>query len=132
MAANAREQLEFISDVRARRARGAVPATALAVRQGAPGTAEPDPSGGTAAPPESIHFLKGTLLGVTCQADSPGAVLHVQAGGRMWTMLMPDRAQTVIIGADGLDCGWKQKKVAVNYRKKGDAGEVVSLEISRD
>lgn len=50
----------------------------------------------------------------------------------MWTMLMPDRAQTVIIGADGLDCGWKQKKVAVNYRKKGDAGEVVSLEISRD
>ena len=132
LAAGAQQQLEFLTDVRARKARSAAGPKVLALRPSAPVREEARATAAATAVPEPVEFLKGTLLDVTCPAETVGAVLRVQAQSRIWTMLVPDRDQSVIIGADALDCAWKQRKVAINYRKKGDAGEVVSLEISRD
>jgi tetratricopeptide (TPR) repeat protein len=132
LAAGARQQLEFLSDVRARTARGGAPPSGLALRSGsasAPATEAPPQPEEPLAAPVPVQFLKGTLLDVDCSRESGGAVLRVQSEGRVWTMLATETKRVVVIGADEFDCGWTKKKVAINYRPKGDAGEIVSLEL---
>jgi hypothetical protein len=77
----------------------------------------------------SIKFLKGTIVDVDCSSP-PGAKLNVNSAGKKWTMQVGDSQHVVLIGADAFSCGWKNQKVAVNYRQAGElAGNVVSIEI---
>jgi len=45
-------------------------------------------------------------------------------------MTAQDKSKLIVIGADALSCDWQNRKVATNYRGKGDGqGELVSLEL---
>lgn len=81
------------------------------------------------APPGSINFAKGKILGVDCSAK-PAAVLQLLVGSKTWKLHVGDTGHVVVIGADEFSCSWANQKVAVNYRKTGEGtGEVVSVEI---
>ena len=81
-------------------------------------------------PPSSPpQFLKGTLVSVDCSVE-PGAVLLVKAATAVWHFRTEDHTKLVLIGAEQFSCGWKNKRVAVNFRKLGaDAGDLISLEL---
>jgi len=81
------------------------------------------------APPGSINFAKGKILGVDCSAK-PAAVLQLLVGSKTWKLHVGDTGHVVVIGADEFSCSWANQRVAVNYRKTGEGtGEVVSVEI---
>ncbi|HSM85421.1 MAG TPA: tetratricopeptide repeat protein [Candidatus Limnocylindrales bacterium] len=78
---------------------------------------------------EPVLFMKGILNSVDC-SQSPGAALSVTSAGKKWTMLAPDAKRLIVLGADSLSCSWKNRRVAVNYRKTGASeGQLVSLEL---
>jgi hypothetical protein len=76
-----------------------------------------------------VKFLRGVLVNVDCSPE-PAAVLTISAADRNWRMLAREAKSLIVIGADQLNCAWKDVKVSVNYRMGGkyDA-ELVSLEI---
>jgi tetratricopeptide (TPR) repeat protein len=79
--------------------------------------------------PGPVRFIKGKLAAVDCSA-APQAVLSVVSAGRSLKMHVGDRQHLVLIGADEFSCDWKNKPVAVNYRRRQDGeGDVVSLEM---
>lgn len=83
----------------------------------------------TRTEPVPIVFLKGKLASVDC-SDVKGADLNLVAGTKTWKLHVSDRAHALVIGADALSCNWRNQKIAVNYRKTGDAsGDVVSIEV---
>ncbi len=76
-----------------------------------------------------IEFLKGTLLTVDCSSQ-PAATLSLTSAGKTWHMQIADRAKVVLIGAEQFSCGWKNVKVAVNYKNSGALqGDIISLEL---
>jgi tetratricopeptide (TPR) repeat protein len=78
---------------------------------------------------EAIKFLKGTVRNVDC-SSAPAATLVVDSGGKMWTMNVRDSKHALVLGTDAFSCGWKNQKVAINYRQTGEtAGSVVSIEV---
>jgi hypothetical protein len=77
---------------------------------------------------DPVLFMKGVLVSVDCSAD-PAATLTISSGGKQWKMLAAESKKLILIGADEFSCSWKNRKVSVNYRKKGpDQGSLVSLE----
>lgn len=86
---------------------------------------QPPPPG----PVPQVIFMHGTLVSVDC-SSAPAATLTISAGGKQWKMLAPQAKKLVLMGADEFSCSWKNRKVAVNYRKSGnDTGTLVSLEL---
>ena len=93
---------------------------------------EPDVPAGQAVAPgksEPVLFMKGVLNSVDCsQAEEP--VFTVTSAGKKWKMLAPQGRKLIVMGADTMSCSWKNKKVAVNYRKTGEnEGQLVSVEL---
>lgn len=87
----------------------------------------PPPTPATPAGP--INFLKGRLLSVDCSRQ-PAATLTISSGPKAWKMHAANGKKLVVIGADKLDCGWSNQKVAVNFQPTGDdTGELMSLEL---
>jgi Flp pilus assembly protein TadD len=81
------------------------------------------------APPGSINFAKGKILGVDCSMK-PAAVLQLLVGSKTWKLHVGDTGHVVVIGADEFSCSWANQRVAVNYRDTAEGtGEVVSVEI---
>jgi Flp pilus assembly protein TadD len=80
-------------------------------------------------PAMPAKFLKGTLAAVDC-SRAPAAMLDVVSSGTHWKIHVGNSERLVLIGADAFSCGWKNRKVAVNFHPSGDsAGEVISLEL---
>jgi tetratricopeptide (TPR) repeat protein len=78
---------------------------------------------------ESVLFMKGLLNSVDCSRPE-GPVLTIISAGKRWRMLAPKCDHVVVMGADTLSCSWKNKRVAVNYRKTGkQEGQLVSVEL---
>jgi tetratricopeptide (TPR) repeat protein len=76
-----------------------------------------------------VHYAKGKLLRVDCSAD-PGAKFVVEVGGQQWTFSAADRKHLVLLGENTVSCDWHNRKVAINYRDRGEkAGDIVSLEL---
>jgi tetratricopeptide (TPR) repeat protein len=74
-------------------------------------------------------FIQGTLSSVDCSTP-PLAILAVVSGAKAWKMKVADTNHLVLIGSDKFSCGWKNKKVALNYRETSAAeGNVISIEI---
>jgi hypothetical protein len=81
------------------------------------------------APAAPIAFMKGKLVSVDC-SDPKAAELTMTFGPKTWKLHVKDRAHALVIGADVLSCSWTNQKIAVNYRKTGEAsGDVVSIEV---
>ena len=78
-----------------------------------------------------VKFVKGTLVKVECFGQLlPAGVLTVTAGGKSFKLASKNVSKILIIGADAFSCGWKNRKVSVNYREKGaTTGDIVSLEV---
>lgn len=75
------------------------------------------------------RFIKGKLMAIDCSAP-PSALLTLVAGTRSVKLHVRDSSHVIVIGADNFSCGWKDQKVAVNYRETGaDAGDVISIEV---
>jgi tetratricopeptide (TPR) repeat protein len=88
-------------------------------------TASTQPSTAAAA----VSFMKGTLLSVDC-SSAPAATLTIVSSGKQWKMLTPEAKKLVLIGADEFSCTWKNRKIAVNFRKNSDnEGTLLSLEL---
>jgi Flp pilus assembly protein TadD len=136
VAGNARENLQYVERARnfetARREQPENPSEATPAAQSfQPG--EPTENVKSASSPPSseppIQFLKGKLLRIDCSA-APVATLTILANGKTWIMTAQDKSKLIVIGADALSCDWQNRKVATNYRGKGDGqGELVSLEL---
>jgi Tfp pilus assembly protein PilF len=74
------------------------------------------------------EFMSGRITGVECGA-TPGAILSVSSGGRIWQMHVADRSTIILIGAERFDCNWRDTAVSINYKRRGDLqGDLVSLE----
>jgi len=91
---------------------------------------QPEPPIALEAPkPRAIHWLQGTLVGVDC-SQPPAAVLTIAATERTWRMLASDAKKLLLIGDEPFSCGWKHRKVMVNYREGGSAdADLVSVEV---
>lgn len=80
-----------------------------------------------------VNFFKGTLLHVQCSSTGSATLSITERNGqrlKLWEMSTPDFHKLVLLGADEFSCDWKNKKVAVNYRKAAQAnGDLVSLEL---
>jgi predicted Zn-dependent protease len=76
-----------------------------------------------------IKFGKGVLLSSTCPAD--GSVkMKVKFTTKIIDVTAPAKDKIVVIGADGFDCSWKEKRVAVNYRARSAfLADLVSIEV---
>jgi hypothetical protein len=73
--------------------------------------------------------VKGKLASVDC-SDFKMVELTLISGTKTWKLQAKDRTHVLVIGADSLSCSWKNQKVAVNYRKTGEAsGDIVSIEV---
>jgi Flp pilus assembly protein TadD len=84
---------------------------------------------GAATDTGPVTFFKGTLKSVDCSA-APGATLVITSGAKTLTVKAPDVKHALVIGADALSCDWKDRRVAVNYRRSAaNAGTLVSLEV---
>ncbi len=83
----------------------------------------------TAQDMRKVEYLKGQIVRVECSA-SPGATLVVSSSGQTWKMMVADRENTVLLGAERFDCGWHNMQVAINFKRGGKfEGEIVSLEV---
>jgi len=81
------------------------------------------------APAAPIAFMKGKLVSVDC-SDPKAAELTMTLGPKTWKLHVKDRAHALVIGADVLSCSWTNQRIAVNYRKTGEAsGDLVSIEV---
>jgi len=79
--------------------------------------------------PAPVMFMKGKLVSVDC-SDAKAAELALLVGTTSWKLHIRDRSHTLLMGADTFSCTWANQKVAVNYRKTGEAsGDVVSIEL---
>ncbi len=88
---------------------------------------EPDPNASPSQTPPTL--LRGTVVRVDCSSP-PVATLTVVSGGKSWTMRVRDSKHVLLTGADSFSCTWSKQKVALNYRKTGDAaGNVISIEV---
>lgn len=95
------------------------------------GTPDSDAATSPAAKPDTrkTEYLKGMLVGVRCPDDG-SAELTVVANRRTWKFDVPNRSRTLLIGADNLECSWKNKSVSINYKASGaQKGDLVSLEV---
>jgi hypothetical protein len=73
--------------------------------------------------------MKGKLASVDC-SDSKMAELTLIFRNKNLEGAAKDRTHVLVIGADSLSCSWINQKIAVNYRKAGEAsGDVVSIEL---
>jgi tetratricopeptide (TPR) repeat protein len=76
-----------------------------------------------------VAFMKGKLVSVDC-TDPKAAELTMLLGTATWKLHVKDRAHALVIGADAFSCAWINQKIAINYRKTGNAsGDVVSIEM---
>ncbi|HUO14286.1 MAG TPA: hypothetical protein VMX38_04805 [Verrucomicrobiae bacterium] len=74
-------------------------------------------------------YFEGRLIAVDC-SNPPDAVLTVTEGGVILKLRAADYKSLLLIGADQFSCGWKDRKVTVNYRPGGlTDGDLISLEI---
>ncbi len=80
-------------------------------------------------PAVPVTFMKGKLVSVDC-SDPKAAELTMAIGAKTWKLHVSDRTHALLIGADSFSCAWTNQKIAVNYRKTGEAsGEIVSIEV---
>jgi len=81
------------------------------------------------AKPQSIQFLKGTLVAIDC-SKPPMVSITVASKGKNWMLFTRDVQKLMLIGVENFSCNWTNKKASVNYRPQADGrGEIVSLEI---
>ena len=136
VAGNARENLQYVERARnfetSLREQQEYPPNATPAAQSFQPTEPVESVRSASSPPSSeppIQFLKGKLLRIDCSA-APVATLTILANGKTWIMTAKDKSKLIVIGADALSCDWQNRKVATNYRGKGDGqGELVSLEL---
>lgn len=78
-----------------------------------------------------VKFLKGTLVRVECSGQLlPSAVLTVTAGAKSFKLASKDVSKILLIGTNSFSCGWRNRKVSVNYSESGaNRGDIVSLEV---
>ena len=87
------------------------------------------PASAPIPPSVPVSFMKGKLVSVDC-SDPKAAELTMALGTKTWKLHVKDRSHALVIGADALSCTWTNQKIAVNYRKTGEAsGDVVSIEV---
>ena len=95
----------------------------------APDTSAPDAPVTVLPNKTDVRFIKGSLSSVDC-SSAPIAVLTVSAGGKSFSIRVPDSKHVLLIGADEFSCAWKKQKVAINYRETGEAaGTAISIEV---
>lgn len=76
-----------------------------------------------------IKFAKGTLLSIECAEDGP-VRLRARIGPRVMRLQAANRSKVLTIGADALDCSWKNRPVSLNYKERSGAeADLVSIEV---
>ena len=76
-----------------------------------------------------VVYLRGELKYVDCSAD-PMARVFVMTGKKVMVLRAENYKKLLVMGADEFSCGWKNKKVLVNYKPGGKAdGDIVTLEL---
>ncbi|HSS99459.1 MAG TPA: tetratricopeptide repeat protein [Terriglobales bacterium] len=77
----------------------------------------------------AVSFMKGKLVSIDC-SDPKAADLNLAVQAKNWKLHVKDRSHVLVLGADAFSCDWTNQKIAVNYRKTGDAsGDIVSIEV---
>lgn len=77
-----------------------------------------------------VKYVKGTIVSVDCSVD-PGAVVTLNVAGKKMQLRAKSRSKVALIGIESFNCGWKNVKIAANYKvpKPGGLGDIVSLEL---
>ncbi len=76
-------------------------------------------------------YMYAQLESVDCSQD-PVAVLTVRKGPKLMKLRTGNYRKLVVMGADEFSCGWREKKVLVNYKPGGKSdGDVVTLEVEQ-
>jgi len=74
-------------------------------------------------------FLSGELQSVDC-SHQPAAFVTVRKSQRTMRLYTNDYTKLMVMGADAFSCGWRDKRVLINYKPGGHAdGDLVSLEV---
>jgi tetratricopeptide (TPR) repeat protein len=96
--------------------------------------AEPDDS---PAPAESTPasdtrktlYMYAELVSVDC-SQAPVAILTVRKGPKSMKLRTDDYKKLLVMNADSFSCGWRDRKVLVNYKPGGKSdGDLMTLEI---
>jgi len=88
----------------------------------------------SAAPDEKADTRKtlytyAELESVDCTRD-PVAIVTVRKAGKLMRLRTDDYHKLMVMGADEFSCGWRGKKVLVNYKPGGRSdGDLVTLEV---
>lgn len=73
--------------------------------------------------------LSAELQSVDC-SHQPAAFVTVRKSQRTMRFYTNDYAKLMVMGADAFSCGWRDKRVLINYKPGGHAdGDLVSLEL---
>ena len=74
-------------------------------------------------------YMYGRLQSVDCSAE-PAAILVVRSGQKVLKLRTDNYKKLLVMGEDEFSCGWRDRKVLVNYKPGGKAdGDVVTLEL---
>ncbi len=96
-----------------------------AAQTGVEAEPEPEPAKGP------VRFARGVLVSAECPANG-AATLNLTVGAKRIKLHAADAKSILVIGADGFQCGWKNKRVAINYRERtATDGDLISVEITR-
>ena len=132
IAAAARKNLERLETYRKYARDPEVPRAAASVPAERPqnrdDSQQPAATAGTPTPVPVLDFANGKLVAVDC-SDANGATLTIVIGKKPWKLRTANRNKLILINADAFSCDWRDRSVAVNYRKTGDEeGSLVTLE----
>ena len=73
--------------------------------------------------------LSGELQSVDC-SHQPAAFVNVRKNQKTIRLYTNDYTKLMVMGADEFSCGWRDKRVLINYKAGGHAdGDLVSLEL---
>lgn len=76
-------------------------------------------------------YLHGELKSVDCSRN-PVAIVTVREGGKLLRLRTSDYSKLLVMGADEFSCGWRDKRVLINYKPGGRSdGDLVTLEIEQ-
>jgi hypothetical protein len=85
---------------------------------------EPTPAKGP------VKFVRAVLVAADCPAAG-NAVLQLAIGPKRVKVRAPNAKKILVIGADEFQCGWKNKRVAINYRERTPTeGDLISIEVT--
>lgn len=99
-------------------------------KEGAANTTTTQPEE-TAVKPDTRKtlYMYGQLESVDCSAD-PAATLLVRKGQKVMKLRTDNYKKLLVMGEDEFSCGWRNRKVLINYKPGGKAdGDLVTLEL---